>query len=268
MQLQLTKRLSQSFTTQASYTWSRALGESDGDNVIDYVDPRNRSRNKAPLGFHRTQFFTANGTFELPFGPNRRFLNGGPGLVQRLVERWQFGGIFSRTSGAPLTITAPISTVWQIATNNTPNIVGNFPKSSGQVTKVGNGVIYFPGIQQIPDPSVANVTSLNGLNGGFSNKAIANSEGQLLLVNPVPGQAGNLGQKWIQGPPLVSFDMNVIKRLSITETKQFEFRMDVINLLNHPNFGNPVANINNLSFGHITTAAGNRRFVMNARVNF
>jgi hypothetical protein len=268
MQLQVTKRLSQGFTTQASYTWSRSLGESDGDNVVDYVDPRNRSLNKSVLGFHRTHFFTTNGTFELPFGPNRRFLSGAPQWLSRVVERWQFGGIFSRTSGTPLSITAPISTVWQTATNNPPNIAGNFPKSSGQVTKVGNGVIYFPGIQQIPDPSLANVTALNGLSGSFSNKAIANAEGQLLLVNPVPGETGSLGLKWIEGPPLIGFDMNLIKRMTITEGKQFEFRMDVINVLNHPNFGNPVVNINNLSFGRITTATGNRRFVMNARLNF
>jgi hypothetical protein len=137
-----------------------------------------------------------------------------------------------------------------------------------QVTKVANGVVYFPGIRQIPDPSVASVTSLNGLSGAFSDKAITDSDGRLLLVKPAPGQIGNVGLRWIQGPPLLGFDANLIKRLRIAETKEFEFRVDAINVLNHPNFGNPVVNINSNSFGRITTAGGSRRFVINARVNF
>jgi len=62
-----------------------------------------------------------------------------------------------------------------------------FPRSVGQVTKVANGVIYFPGTQQITDPSVAAVISANGLNSNFTNKAITDAKGNLLFVNPAPG---------------------------------------------------------------------------------
>src|SRR5204862_7541913 len=138
---------------------------------------------------------------------------------QRLVERWQWGGIFSSSSGAPLTITAPVSTLTQTTTNSTPNIVGDVPKSIGKVTKVANGVSYFDGIQQITDPSVAGVTPLNGLNGQFSNKAITDSQGRLVLVNPAPGQIGSLGSNWIEGPRSLGLNMDLIKRVRITDTK-------------------------------------------------
>jgi hypothetical protein len=36
-------------------------------------------------------------------------------------------------------------------------------------------------------PSVAAVISANGLNGNFTNKAITDAKGNLLLVNPAPG---------------------------------------------------------------------------------
>jgi hypothetical protein len=63
--------------------------------------------------------------------------------------------------------------------------------------------------------------------------------------------------------------VNLIKRFQIDENKEFEFRMDVINVLNHPNFGNPSTNINgNNTFGRITTATGARSFVLNTRINF
>jgi hypothetical protein len=270
----LTKRLSQGFTTQTQYTWSRAIGENDGDSTIDYRDPKNRSLNKALLGYDRTHALSTNGTFELPFGPGRRLLSGGPGFLQRLVERWNFGGIFSWTSGAPLTITSPLWTVTSPATAftvTTPDIVGDFPKSSGKITKVANGVTLFPGILQITDPSVAGVTSTNGLNGQFSNKAITDAQGKLIFVNPVPGKNGNLGLKWVTGPPRLGFDANLIKRVRMTETKEFEFRVDAVNILNHPLFSNPTAanmSINSTSFGRITSAGGNRRFTIGARLNF
>jgi hypothetical protein len=45
-------------------------------------------------------------------------------------------------------------------------------------------------------------------------------------------------------------------------------RVDAVNILNHPTFGVPNTNINNVEFGRITTAGGNRRFNVGARLNF
>ena len=286
LQVQVTKRLSRGVTSQTVYTWSRALGENDGDVEVEYRDPNHRSLNHSVLGFHRTHTFNTNGTLELPLGPNRKFLSNAPGFIQRLVERWQFGGIMSWVSGAPLNVMSTVATFTQagavagannttpavLATSNsTPNIVGAFPKSSGTVTKLPNGVTLFPGTQQVTDPAVANVTSANGLNGNFSNKAIADMQGNLLLINPVPGQNGTLGLKWIEGPARFNFDANLIKRVKITETKEFEFRVDAVSILNHPIFDPPTAqnmSIDSTSFGRITSASGIRRFTMGARLNF
>jgi len=291
LELQMTKRLSNGFTNQTTYTWSRALGVNDGDGLYSPRDPNNRALDKAVLGYHRTHNFISNGTFELPFGPNRKFLANSGGLVRHLTERWQFGAIFSWTSGPPLTVVAPVSSIWQNitpTTNNTPMVVGDFPKNIGKVTKLSNGVTYFPGFQQVTDPSASSVSSLNGLSGTFSNKAIVDSQGRLVLVNPAPGQIGNLGRNTIEGPALLGFDANLIKRVRITETKEFEFRVDTINVLNHPNFDVPNVNINSTGsgiatapgatvtgpggtsapFGRITSAAGERRFVISGRLNF
>jgi hypothetical protein len=197
MQIQVTKRLSHGFTSQTSYVWSRNIGENDGDGTLNYLNGRNRSLNKSLLGFSRTQDFRSNGTFELPFGPNRMLLGKAPGWVSRLVERWQLGGVFNWTSGAPLSLTAPNSTFNQF-TGNTPLITGDFPKSTGSVTKAPGGIVnYFNAFQQVPDPGKSAVTPLQTLQGSFSNLAIADANGKLLLVNPAPGSLGTLGQKLI-----------------------------------------------------------------------
>jgi hypothetical protein len=72
----------------------------------------------------------------------------------------------------------------------------------------------------------------------------------------------------IEGPGNIRLDLNLIKRVRFQETREFEFRVDVVNALNHPNFGNPTLNINSTNFGRITAASGSRRFTFNARINF
>jgi hypothetical protein len=278
LQAQFTKRYSQGFATTTTYTWSRALGENDGDT---YRDPRNRSLDKTLLNFHREHALTANASYELPFGPSHLLLANAPGWLSRIVERWQLSGIMNISSGAPLTITAPVSTIYNNTVNNTPDVVGAFGKDTGKVTKVSNGVYYFQGLTQITDPYRSNVTTLDSTQTAFNNKAIQDANGNIVLVNPQPGTLGTLGRAFIEGPKSINFDMNLVKRVRIHESKEFEFRIDAINVLNHTNFGPPQLNINSTAndFGRITTCAATtagafggapctRQFVAHARVNF
>jgi hypothetical protein len=285
MQLQLTKRLSGGFTNQTSYSWSRTLSDSSGDGgntaagpqTNHHYDPRNRALNKGLTSYHRTHTFLSNGTFELPFGPNRPFVNGS-GIVSRIVEQWQLGAIFNWTSGAPLDIVAPISTITQVA-SNMPVVTGEFPKSSGRVTPAAVGATYFPNLRQIPDPSRSGVTTLQNLQAAFANFAIADDKGNVVLRNPAPGQPGTLGQRWIEGPGHVFLDVNLVKRIRIDETKQFEVRVDIRNFLNTPYWANPDTNINSVNFGRMlasgSTGANNadlntgaRSFTISTRLNF
>jgi hypothetical protein len=63
-------------------------------------------------------------------------------------------------------------------------------------------------------------------------------------VNPEPGQLSNLQKGYLRGPFFIGLDMNVVKRIQISETKNVELRVDAINVLNHPNWGNPNTSIN------------------------
>ncbi len=101
-----------------------------------------------------------------------------------------------------------------------------------------------------------------------SNLAIRDAEGNLVLVNPEPGQLGTLGKRWITGPSSFTLDMNLIKRFKIAESKEFELRVDAINVLNHSVWANPTVDINNANFGRIQNKTGNRTFTINTRLNF
>lgn len=269
-QLDFTKRFSRGWTVQSNYTFAKALGEEEGagqEMVDSYRTLRNLRLDKRRMSFDIRHVVRNSGTFELPFGPGRKFLNSSNGIISRLVGRWQIGGIFNIFSGDPLTIGAARSSLNQF-TDGTPILVGNFPKNTGNSVVSADGVRYFTGLQQVNDPSIANITTSQGLQARSTMLAIADSSGKLLLVNPTPGLLGTLAPSYIEGPGSFRLDLNVLKRVKIKERVDFQFTANFIDALNTPIWGNPNTDINSVNFGRITDAGGNRIIVLEARISF
>jgi hypothetical protein len=268
MQLEVTKRLSKGFSAQTSYTWSKSLGLADEDGGLIFRTLRNRSLNRGVLTLDRAHNIISNGTYSLPFGRNQMLLANAPAIVQRLVENWQLAGILNWRSGAPLSFTG-VRSSFNLGMEG-PVAVGNLPKSTGKVTitQTPGVVTYFNGFVPVTDPARAGVTTLNATANSNSEFAITDASGNLLLVNPAPGQLSNVTKGYLRGPSSLGLDMSLSKRVRISENKDFELRVDAINVLNHPNWGAPNTNINNNTFGRITTATGSRSFTGNVRVSF
>lgn len=270
LQLELLKRFSSGWTLQANYTFSKALGNYEGEDAAlghSFRTYRDRSLDKTLLSFNRTHVWRANGVYELPFGPGKTFGRGTHGVVGRLIGGWQVGSIFSRSTGAPLGFGAAqaFNTF-----GSTPVALGDIPKDFGSVHRTGNGVVYFTGLQQVVDPSVANITNINGIRQQSGLRAIADPSGKLLLVNPAPGQLGTLSLRSIDGPGSFRLDVNLIKRFQIRERIEFYVRADAVDVTNTPTFSNPTLDINSLNFGRITTTVDgtNRVIVVSGRLTF
>ncbi len=93
--------------------------------------------------------------------------------------------------------------------------------------------------------------------------------GNMVLRHAAFGGIGNMGQNWIEGPGAIGLDMNLLKRIRIDEQKTFMLRLDAVNVLNHPNWGNPMVNINNANFGLVALPTlGNRQFTFNLRLEY
>jgi hypothetical protein len=189
--------------------------------------------------------------------------------VHRAVEGWEFSGIFSWTSGAPLTFTSTRGTLTNRG-SNTANLVGELPQDFAGV-QVGNGGIvnYFSELSTVAGP----VPSFGGdatLRGRFTNQVVVDKSGRILLQNPEPGTTGNTSVRLpiLEGPGDLGVDFALSKRIRIGENKTFTLRADAINALNTPRWGNPNTDINSASFGRITTATGTRTITINARVDF
>ncbi len=267
LQLEAMRPFANGWTLQSNYTFSKALGEEDGfgqDLQSDYRDGRRRGLDKRLLAFNRTHVLRNSGIWQLPFGPNRRFLNRASGLAAHLVGGWQIGAIVNLFSGSPIGFGSGINSFNQFG-RTTPNAVGILPV--GQVRHEANGARFFPGLKQVTD-SAQNLTSLQGLSGRSTLKAIADETGNLILVNPSPGEVGSLALYTAEGPGVFRFDVNVIKRISLKQDISLEIRADFVNVLNKPQFGNPVMDINSTSFGKITRADGSRFGMVGGRITF
>jgi hypothetical protein len=88
-------------------------------------------------------------------------------------------------------------------------------------------------------------------------------------VPNLPGQYGNSGRNTLIGPGLVTFDLSLGKRFSISENQLVEFRCDAFNALNRANFANPNSNLSSgKAFGQITSAGAGRTLQLALRFQF
>lgn len=272
LNMQVTRRLSQGFTNTTSFIWSKAMGAGS------FVDPLNRDWKTLQGQDHKGQF-SSSGTYILPFGAGHSLMGNAPGWAQRIVGGWQAGGIANYVTGGPLSFTA---SPHPFSSNETgrPNVVSN-AIPGGSLVKLPGSVTYFNNYATLPDTSgpacLPAGTQCTSLAAGLTNRMLVDPNGNPILANPAPGTKGNLFQNTLRGPGALYFDMNMVKRIQIKEAKNLELRVDIVNVLNHPNFGDPTTSIDSTTFGSISSLrsglntggnGGMRSFILNTRLNF
>jgi hypothetical protein len=107
LQMRVDKRLSNGLALLGAYTWARTL--SDGDIAAgggpSGQTTYNRRLEKALSTNDVPHVAVLSYTYELPFGPGRKFLARG-GAAGKMVGGWQVTGIHQYQSGRPVTLTA------------------------------------------------------------------------------------------------------------------------------------------------------------------
>jgi hypothetical protein len=222
-----------------AYTFSKAIDYADNDANprIQYMPEAGRNRGLA--GYDRTHNFQAYGVWDLPVGHGHRF--GASGLVGRLAEGWEINGVMSIMSGAPIFIVQ---------------------NSGGNLNAAGSA--------QIPDQVKAVVNIPGGIGVGnpyFDTTAYA----AVNIPSGQPQRFGNAGRNNIRGPGFFNIDSSLFRTITITERFKLQLRAEFLNLLNHPNFGNPGNDVSNSStFGFVTSTVGTgeRDIRLGARFTF
>jgi hypothetical protein len=72
---------------------------------------------------------------------------------------------------------------------------------------------------------------------------------------PAPDTWGNAGRDIGRGPGLVQIDTALSRRINLTERTNLMLRMEVFNVFNHPELGNPNTNLSSPLFGQITSVS-------------
>jgi hypothetical protein len=94
--------------------------------------------------------------------------------------------------------------------------------------------------------------------------------------NPAAGDTiantiGNSGRRFFSGPGINNFDLTLQKDLNLSESKTFEFRVEMFNAFNHAQFYGPQSvdgNIGDTTFGQVVSAAAPRLIQIVGKIRF
>ena len=231
-ELTLEKRFSRGFSFRTAYTYSKSIDYAQehlaaGGTGSFTQNARDLRERRGPSDFDVRHRFVGSYIYELPFGKGRSYLQNG--ALAHVVGGWRLSGLANVRSGRPFTVAA-------------------------------NG----------------NSTALGGARGGGLVGAFADclrdgslSSGERTIdrwfdptayAAPTPARLGTCGRNTLRGPNITNFDVAVARTFDyFGEDRNLEFRWEVFNVFNTPQFGLPDRNISGTSAGRISTLAGDPR---------
>ena len=241
MQSSVSRRYSNGFTFSLGYTFSKEL-----DNLLGTPrDPFKASLEKSQGTINRTHVFTGTYVYALPFGVGRA-MNPGNALVRTVVSGWSVSGIYTYSSGAPLSITGTACTSGNILGTCFPNYN---PAYSGDVR----------------------------INGNYGSGSVLGSTPTAYLakaafIAPAAYTTGNVPRTAPYGlfaPRIMGLDVSLRREFKIVEKVKFALQADAFNVTNSVFFGAPTLNVDSANFGTLTTQANQpRKLQISARISF
>jgi Carboxypeptidase regulatory-like domain/TonB dependent receptor len=212
LQTRLERRFRNGFQIGVNYTYAKSTGvagnpNSDGAlriNIPEYYD-----LNLGLSDFDRPHNLNITNITELPFGPNRRWLNKG-GVLSQIVGGWQVNNIVSFYSGTPFSVTASGTSL-------------NAPESDQRADIVKSDVEILGGIGR------------------------TNAYFDPLAFQPVTeARFGTAPFNVLRGPGVASWDMMVSREVPLRGQARLQVRVETFNVTNRPRFSNPGGNVSNL----------------------
>src|SRR5579875_2454540 len=225
LQVKAERRAVKGLYMLASYTYSKALTNglvqeiTSGPGQDYYPLLPFPSADKGLASTDLRQNFTLSYLYQLPFGKGQTYLSGTNALEQAVLGNWQINGITIIHTGFPLGMT--------MASNQSGTGIGNRPN-------------------RVCD-------------GSLSNPSVFEWFNTACFVAPVPGTLGNAARTELYGPGQVNFDFSVFKNFPVTEHREFQFRSEFFNILNHPQFSVPGTALGSATFGQIQSTVNSPR---------
>ncbi len=274
-QVEVRRRLASGLQMQASYVFAKSLTDANVPTL------RNWGGEKGPAAFDIRNGFKFTWIYQLPFGQGRSMLNSAHGVLGKVVSGWEVAGVGRAQSGTPINILSGRDTfnssdggvvLHNITTKQLQNMMALNFTSQINANGTATGTAYY-----LPQSLIQNTLAAFNISGTFDPNS------------PYIGPCNSAGQicdhVFLYGPWLQKWDVSLVKRTQIRERLNFEFRVQALNVFNHPNILIPGGaatggNINTTissSFGSTTSAfrdlnntndPGARSLEFVARLNF
>jgi hypothetical protein len=200
LQIWLNRRFTNRLQYSVAYTWGHALSDVPLTSFTSgTTDPFNYHLDYGDADLDRRHTLIVNSVYELPSFKSRG------SFVSQVVGGWQLNGIFTFLGGIPL----------DVFSGANPNYLG---------------------------------LGATPANGGFRPNRVAGvpiylkGPNSTLYVNPAafslqpPGTFGNLSRGQVRQPSITNVDFSLAKNWAIHERYRVQFRAELFNLFNHPNF--------------------------------
>jgi hypothetical protein len=246
-QVKLRRRANGGFFYQFSYSYSKSIDNASQTNgastggFAEALDPRNLSLERARSDWDRGHIVQAYFSWPLPVGRGKRWLKASGKMTNAFIGGWQISGTSVFETGPPLTVEVNGINA-AIGESTRPNRIA----SGKDVTGAGRQGVDFPWYNPsafVGVPNCASRTSCSPDQYGF-----------------LPFAPGNSGRGILDGPGLQNINLSLFKNWQVGEgRKRIQFRWEVFNIFNHPNFLLPDRFFNETAAGYLNDvqASGN-----------
>ncbi len=236
-QFTLRRRFSSGFGLSMAYTFAKSIDNQSVDpvgaasggglsntNSRTSTDIRNFRLDRGRSDFDRTHVLQAASVWEVPIGRGKRFLGSAPGVVNQILGGWSINSIYTFMTGEPFSVNAG---------GDSSTSPGGRTANGGHVSRAIVQNIRAT-LQHLPGQTFAGPVLFAPVNGGVR----CGVDPTLAFCIPPPGQNG-AGRNIFVAPHYWNLDLGFIKTFQITERWKLQFRTEMFNALNHPNFDNP-----------------------------
>ncbi len=168
--------------------------------------------------------FHFSGSYDLPFGKGKHFATNASGVTNQIIGGWSVNTIITVQGGQPITLTCPSNTAvglgcYDLRVSGQSPKLGIYTDANGKPNWIGNA-------------------------GAFVQPCTLDSTGQPsgtpVGCVPLTGLAvlGG-GPAQIAGPGFRRIDFSIFKNFNFKERYTLQFRTEIFNVFNHPNFNAP-----------------------------
>jgi hypothetical protein len=215
----------------AAYTYSKTLSDAgdllNGGSLQGYRAPSVPGLgihfDYGLAGFDIRNVFHFSGGYELPFGKGKHFASGVSGLQNQLIGGWSLNWSTTLQGGQPIGLNCPSGTAaglncGDLRVKGQPLNLGLHNSSDGKLSWYGNPAAFAQPCTLGP--------------GGTPTSSPTGCV-------PLTGAAALGGLTQVPGPGFHRADFSIFKNFAIKERLTVQFRTEIFNILNHPNFNAP-----------------------------